>query len=162
LSPEGASAPTDSPPTDPPPSDSSTPPPPGPAPAASPQAGPSSAPQANAAPANTAPGTARATGNGIVVEAQVRDATLSSGTQLVKVHVTREGGGNVADAWVDVTAKLDANRFRAIRAPRTNEDGWTEVEWQMEGPAGTYQVIVDARTDEHGPATTATSSFRWK
>jgi uncharacterized protein YgiM (DUF1202 family) len=161
---DAGAAPTDTTPSDAAPSDAAPPPQP-PTPAPSPQAGPSGGATTANAPSSPASGsgsTARASGNGIVVEAIVRDATLSSGTQLVKAHVTREGGAGVADAFVDITAKLDANRFRSIRAPRTNQDGWTEVEWDMEGPPGTYQVIVEARTDENGPATTATTSFRWK
>ena len=138
------------------PSDAPPPPPPGPAPAASPSA--NSAP---AAPSGGAGATGRANGNGITVDITVRDATLSSGKQDVKVKVTRNGGP-VSGAFVDVTAKLDANRYRAIRGPQTGDDGMSDVEWDMEGPAGTYQVIVEVRTAEDGPATTATASFRWK
>jgi hypothetical protein len=61
-----------------------------------------------------------------------------------------------------VTARLDAKRFRSIKADRTNDDGYTEVSWDMEGPAGNYELIVDARVEEFGTATTAKSSFRWK
>jgi hypothetical protein len=105
--------------------------------------------------------TFRGSGNGIAIEANIRDKNLSSGKQLVKVRVTRNGGG-VQDAFVDVTARLDAKRYRAIKADRTNGDGWTEVEWDMEGPPGNYEVQVDVRTAENGPVTSAKSSFRWK
>jgi hypothetical protein len=151
------------PPSDTPPAEQSATPP-APAPAASPEPAPTTteAAPSGSAPASTSGTTARGTGNGIVVESIVRDAVLTGGTQLVKVRVTREGGGGVEGAWVDVTARLDARRFRAIRLDRTNRDGWTEIEWNMEGPAGTYQVIVEARLEETGPATTATSSFVWR
>ena len=86
---------------------------------------------------------------------------MSSGTQDVKVKVTRNGGP-VSGAFVDVTAKLDATHYRAIRADPTGDDGMSDTEWDMEGPAGNYQVIVDVRTSATGPATTATSTFRWK
>lgn len=105
--------------------------------------------------------TFRGTGNGLTVEGTIRDAALSGGSQQVKVLVTRDGAP-VADARVTVTARLDASRYRSIRAPRTGTDGRTEVEWEMEGPPGTYEVIVEARTSDDGPATTATGSFRWK
>ena len=83
------------------------------------------------------------------MDGEIRSTTLSSGKQLVKVHVTRNGRG-VANAFVDVTARLDAKRYRAIKADRTNNDGWTEVEWEMEGPAGTYEVIVEVKTTRTG------------
>jgi hypothetical protein len=120
------------------------------------------APSASATPAPAASDTTfRGTGNGLVVEATLREKNLSGGTQMVKVRVTRNGGG-VSNAFVDITARLDAKRYRAIKADNTNGDGWTEVEWEMEGPGGNYEVQVDARTDVNGPATTAKGSFRWK
>jgi hypothetical protein len=106
-------------------------------------------------------GNFRGTGNGLVVNGEIRSTALSSGKQLVKVHVTRSGRG-VADAFVDITARLDANRYRAFKADRTNSDGWTEVEWEMSGPPGNYEVIVEVRTNENGPVTTAKGSFRWE
>ena len=118
---------------------------------------PTPTPQAGSAGANTFKGS----GNGIDVEASLLTTTLASGKQQVKVKVTR-GGGPVADAFVDVTARLDARRFRSIKADNTSQDGYTEVEWDMQGPAGTYEVIVDVRTSVDGPATTAKSSFRWQ
>lgn len=105
--------------------------------------------------------TFRGSGNGIVVEGSIRDKNLQGGKQLVKVRVTRNGGG-VSGAFVDVIARLDARRFRAIKADPTNNDGWTEVEWEMEGPPGTYEIQVDVRTSETGPTTTAKGSFRWR
>lgn len=157
------SPPSDAPPSDAPPPPEGGPPPPPPPPSASPQAAASGgAPPPPPPPSNGSSGMVRGTGNGIIVEASVRDAQLSSGKQLVKVHVMREGGGNIEGAIVDMTARLDANRFRSIRLDRTSVDGWTEIEWDMEGPPGTYQVIVEARTDENGPATTVTTSFRWQ
>lgn len=127
----------------------------GPAPSA-PGATPTPAPAAAAT-----DNTFRGTGNGLVVEATLRDKNLSGGKQLVKVRVTRNGGG-VSNAFVDITSRLDAKRYRAIKADNTNGDGWTEVEWEMEGPAGNYEVQVDARTDVNGPATSAKGSFRWQ
>lgn len=106
-------------------------------------------------------GNFRGTGNGLVVNGEIREKTLSSGKQLVKVHVTRNGRG-VANAFVDITARLDANRYRAFKADRTNNDGWTEIEWEMAGPAGNYEIIVEVKTDENGPVTTAKGSFRWQ
>ena len=151
--PSDAPPPADSPPpaaTDLPP----VPPPPAPSPAAN---------SAGTSPAgNSASGTtAHATGNGLTVDVMVRDAQLSSGKQNVKVKVTRDGGP-VSDAYVDVTAQLDPKRYHAMRADRTSVDGYTEVEWDMEGPPGNYQVIVKVRTSETGPETTATAGFRWK
>ena len=86
---------------------------------------------------------------------------LSSGKQQVKVKVTRNGNPE-SGTFVEVTARLDARRYKSIKADRTNNDGFTEVTWDMEGPAGTYELIVDARVEEFGQATTAKSSFRWK
>jgi hypothetical protein len=103
----------------------------------------------------------RGTGNGLVVEATMLSKKLSGGQQQVKIRVTRNGGG-VSGAFIDVTARLDAKRYRSIKVDRTNDDGFTEVTWDMEGPAGDYELIVDARTDETGPATSAKSTFRWK
>jgi len=124
--------------------------------------GPSATPAATAAATPAASdNTFRGSGNGLAIEASIRDKNLSGGKQLVKVRVTRNGGG-VQDAFVDVTARLDAKRYRAIKADRTNGDGWTEVEWDMDGPAGTYEVQVDVRTTETGPITSVKSSFRWK
>lgn len=105
--------------------------------------------------------TFKGSGNGLAIEGIIRNPTLSSGKQLVKVRVTRNGGG-VADAFVDVTARLDATRYRAIKVDKTNNDGWTEVEWDMEGPAGTYEVLVEVKTSETGPVTSAKGSFRWQ
>jgi len=124
------------------------------------ESGPAPTPTPTAAPvANDT--TFRGSGNGLNIEASVREKNLQGGKQLVKVRVTRNGGG-VAGAFVDVTARLDARRYRAIKADRTNNDGWTEVEWEMEGPPGNYEVQVDVRQTETGPATTAKGSFRWK
>jgi hypothetical protein len=102
--------------------------------------------------------TFQGSGNGLTVEGIIRDLNLSGGKQQVKVRVTRNGGG-VSDAFVNVTARLDAKRFRSIKLDNTNKDGYTEVEWDMEGPAGTYEVLVEAKTR---PVTSAKSSFRWK
>jgi hypothetical protein len=105
--------------------------------------------------------TFRGSGNGLAIEGQIREANLSGGKQQVKVRVTRNNRG-VGDALVDVTARLDDKRYRAIKIDKTNNDGWTEVEWDMEGPAGTYEVIVDVRTSETGPVTTAKGTFKWR
>jgi uncharacterized protein YraI len=105
--------------------------------------------------------TFRGTGNGIVVEATMLSKSLSSGHQQVKIKVTRNGGP-VSGAFVEVTARLDAKRFRSVKIDRTNNDGFTEATWDMEGPAGNYELIVDVRIDETGPATSAKSTFRWK
>ena len=131
---------------------------------ASPSPSPSATTQTAAAPAAAGSGganTFRGSGNGLEVEGFIRELSLSSGKQQVKVKVTR-GGGGVGDAFVDVTARLDANRFRAIKIDKTNQDGYTEIEFDMEGPPGTYEVIIDVKTDPDGPVTTAKSSFRWK
>jgi hypothetical protein len=107
--------------------------------------------------------TFRGQGNGLVVEATMLSKSLSTGIQQVKVKVTRNGGG-VEGAFVDVTARLTSNSrmYRSIKADRTNGDGFTEVTWDMEGPAGEYELIVEAKLEENGPATTAKSTFRWK
>jgi hypothetical protein len=127
-------------------------------------ASPAPSPTATAAPgaSSSSGATFKGSGNGLIVDGQIREPNLSGGKQLVKVHVTRSNGQGVGNAFVDVTARLDATRYRAIKADRTNNDGWTEVEWDMEGPAGTYEVIVDVKTDENGPVTTAKGSFKWK
>ena len=124
-------------------------------PSATPSPSPSPSPQANSG------ATFKGSGNGLAVEGTIREPNLASGKQLVKVHVTRNGRG-VADAFVDVTARLDEKRYRAIKIDKTNNDGWTEVEWDMEGPAGTYEVIVEVKTSETGPVTTAKGSFKWQ
>ena len=120
---------------------------------------PQSMPQSTPASAGT---TARATGpGGLAVEATLREATLSSGSQQARVLVTRDGQP-VPDARIDVTARLDANRYLSVNAPRTGSDGRSEIEWPMEGPAGDYQVVVEVRPDDTAPPTTATAKFRWK
>lgn len=128
-------------------------------PAATPDASPSPSPSpgGDASGANTF----RGSGNGLAIEGQIRDLNLSGGKQLVKVRVTRNGGP-VQAAFVDVTARLDAKRYRSIKADTTDENGWTEAEWDMEGPAGTYEVQVDVKTAVDGPVTTAKASFKWK
>jgi hypothetical protein len=130
------------------------------------EASPSPSPSASAttqtaAGASAGANTFRGSGNGLEVEGFVRDLNLSSGKQQVKVKVTR-GGGGVGDAFVNITARLDARRFRAIKADKTNQDGYTEVEWDMDGPPGTYEVLVEVKTSEGGPVTSAKGSFRWK
>ena len=132
-----------------------------PAPSPSPTAQSNSGSGSNASAAASSNTTFRGSGNGLAIEGSIREPNLSSGKQLVKVRVTRNNRG-VGDAFVDVTARLDAKRYRAIKIDKTNNDGWTEVEWEMEGPAGTYEVIVDVRTSETGPVTTAKGSFKWK
>ena len=110
----------------------------------------------------SAPNTARATGpGGLAVEVTLREANLSSGSQQVGILVTRNGQP-VSDAQVDVTARLDPRRYRAVNAPRTGSDGRSEVEWAMEGPAGDYAVVVEVRPDDSAPPTTATAKFRWQ
>jgi hypothetical protein len=124
---------------------------------------PTPSPTATAAPSASSSGaTFKGSGNGLNVDGQIREPNLSGGKQQVKVHVTRSNGQSVGNAFVDITARLDASRYRAIKADRTNNDGWTEVEWDMEGPPGTYEIIVDVKTDENGPVTTAKGSFKWK
>jgi hypothetical protein len=105
--------------------------------------------------------TFKGSGNGIDVEGTLRDLSLSSGKQQVKVRVTR-GGGGVQDAFVNLTTRLSATRFRSIKLDNTNQDGYTEIEFDMDGPPGTYEVLVEAKTDLNGPVTSAKSSFRWK
>ena len=121
----------------------------------------SATPEASSGSTGSGGGNFRGTGNGLTVDGELRSASLSSGKQMVKVHVTRSGRG-IADAFVDVTARLDAKRYRAFKADRTSKDGWTEVEWEMQGPAGTYEVIVEVKTSENGPVTTAKGSFKWQ
>jgi hypothetical protein len=131
-------------------------------PSPSPSPSPSASATAQTAPAASAGGnTFKGSGNGIDVEMTIRDLNLSSGKQQVKVKATR-GGGGVADAFVNMTARLDPKRFRAIKADNTNQDGYTEVEFDMDGPPGSYEVLVEVRTAENGPATSAKGTFRWK
>ncbi|MCC6179419.1 MAG: SH3 domain-containing protein [Chloroflexi bacterium] len=134
-------------------------------PVPAPPAAPSASPAAtgpSATPAPTSGTTGRATGpNGLAVEVTLRDAALSSGKQQARVLVTRNGGP-VENARVDVIARLSASRYRAINAPRTGSDGRSEVEWDMEGPAGAYEVVVDVRPTDTSPPTTAKATFRWK
>ena len=59
-------------------------------------------------------------------------------------------------------ARLDAKRYLALKVDPTSDDGYTEVSWDMEGPPGDYELIVDVKIEENGPATTAKGSFRWK
>jgi Bacterial SH3 domain len=139
----------------------SAPPPDEPAEGGEAPAEPSPPPSPVPSPAASSGGSFRGTGNGLTVDGEIRETNLSAGKQLVKVHVTENGRG-VANAFVDITARLDPRRYRAIKADRTNNDGWTEVEWEMEGPAGTYEVIVEVKTSEAGPVTTAKGSFKWK
>lgn len=127
-----------------------------------PAATPATAIPATAAPASNAANTARATGaGGLAIEVTVRETSLSSGSQQVRVLATRNGQP-VPDARVDVTARLDPRRYRAVNAPRTGSDGRSEVEWAMEGPAGDYEVVVEVRPDDSAPPTTATAKFRWQ
>ena len=63
-------------------------------------------------------------GNGIVVEATMLSKNLSSGQQQVKIKVTRNGNPE-SGTFIDVTARLDARRFRSIKVDRTNNDGFT-------------------------------------
>jgi hypothetical protein len=131
-------------------------------PETTPTATPSATATAQASGASSPSGnTFKGSGNGLDVEGTIRDLNLSSGKQQVKVKVTR-GGGGVADAFVTVTTRLSATRFRSIKLDNTNQDGYTEIEFDMDGPPGTYEVIVEAKTDVNGPVTTAKSSFRWK
>ena len=125
-----------------------------------PEPAPSSTPEGNAG-SGSGGANFRGTGNGLTVDGEIRSASLSSGKQMVKVHVTR-GGRGVVDAFVDITARLDAKRYRAFKADRTSRDGWTEIEWEMQGPSGTYEVIVEVKTSENGPVTTAKGSFKWQ
>ena len=122
---------------------------------------PSPSPSPSPSPAASSGGNFRGTGNGLTVDGEIREPNLSGGKQLVKVHVTRNSRG-VANAFVDITARLDAKRYRAFKADRTNNDGWTEVEWEMTGPAGNYEVLVEVKTDENGPVTSAKGGFKWK
>jgi hypothetical protein len=105
--------------------------------------------------------TFRGTGNGLVVEATMLSKNLSSGQQQVKVKVTRNGNPE-SGIWVEVTARYDAKRYNSMKLDRTNNDGFTEVTWDMAGPAGNYELIVDARVEEFGTPATAKGSFRWK
>lgn len=134
----------------------------------SPDATPTASPSPSASATTQAAGasspsgnTFKGSGNGIDVEATIRDLNLSSGKQQIKVRVTR-GGGGVQDAFVNVTTRLSATRFRSIKLDNTNQDGYTEIEFDMDGPPGTYEVLVEAKTDLNGPVTSAKSSFRWK
>lgn len=151
----------------PPAAASPTPVPPVTAPAATatPEAGPAPAePTPTTAPAAAAPQndlTFKGSGAGLTVEATMLSKNLSSGNQQVKVKVTRNGGP-VSGAFVNVTARLDPKRYRSLKLDRTNDDGFTEVTWEMVGPAGDYELIVEASENEGGPAATAKSTFRWK
>lgn len=112
-------------------------------------------------PAASSASTFQGSGNGLTVEGTIREPNLSSGRQNVKVRVLRNGQG-VGNAFVDVTARFDERRYRAFKLDRTTDDGYTEIEWDMEGPAGNYEVIVEVRTSENGPVTTAKGSFKWQ
>lgn len=125
------------------------------------EAAPEPSPSPSPSPAASSGGNFRGTGNGLTVDGEIRETNLQGGKQLIKVHVTRNGRG-VANAFVDVTARLDARRYRAFKLDRTTNDGWTEIEWDMEGPPGNYEVIVEVKTDENGPVTTANGAFKWK
>ena len=117
---------------------------------------------ATPAPAPASANTARGTGpGGLAVEVTLRETSLSSGSQLVRVLATRNGQP-LSDARVDVTARLDPRRYRAVTAPRTGSDGRSEVEWDVEGPPGDYEVVVEVRPAENAPSATATAKFRWK
>lgn len=117
---------------------------------------------ASAAAASNTDNTVRATGaGGLAIEVTLRETSLSSGSQQVRVLVTRNGQP-VPDARVDVTARLDPRRYRAVNAPRTGSEGRSEVEWAMEGPAGDYEVVVEVRPDDSASPTTATARFRWQ
>jgi len=134
--------------------------PPGASPPAA-AAAPASSPEANATPTPTTT-TPSANPAGLVVEVTPRQAALSSGEQAIKVTVTRDGQP-VVDARVDVTARLDRDQYIAINAPRTGPDGKSEVVWTMEGPAGTYQVLVEVRQSDDSPVLgQGAASFRWK
>ena len=63
---------------------------------------------------------------------------------------------------MDVVARLDPRRYRAVNAPRTGGDGRSEVEWPMEGPPGDYEVVVEVRPSDNDPPTSATTKFRWR
>jgi hypothetical protein len=109
------------------------------------------------------PGASGSTTNrgGLSIDVAPRHAELSSGDQAVQVRVTRNGRG-VADARVDVTARLNPQRYFSINAPRTDNDGRSEVAWKMEGPPGTYQVIVEVRVTDDADPVEATASFKWQ
>lgn len=105
--------------------------------------------------------TFKGSGNGLVVEATMLSKNLSSGKQQVKIKVTRNGNPE-SGIWVEVTARFDARRFNSMKLDRTNNDGFTEVTWDMAGPAGNYELIVEARVEEFGTPATAKGNFRWK
>jgi hypothetical protein len=134
-------------------------------PTTEPSVAPSASPSASASATPEASGgvnTFRGSGNGLEIEGIIRDLNLQAGKQQIKVRVTRNGGG-VQGAFVDVMARLDPRRYRSIKADNTNNDGWTEVEIDMEGaPPGTYEVVVEAKPTIDGQVTSAKSSFKWK
>ncbi len=98
---------------------------------------------------------------GLSIELTPRHAELSSGEQAVRVRVTR-GGRPVANARVDVTARLNPRQYFSINAPRTDGDGRSEVAWKMDGPPGTYQIVVEVRVADDADPVEATASFKWQ
>jgi hypothetical protein len=132
--------------------------------AAPPPAEPSSAAQSPAPAPTTGEWSARATGTGeggLKVEGSVRHAKLSSGEQAVRVLVTRDDKP-VAGALVKVAIRHSPRQYFEKAAPQTDGDGRSEVAWPMDGPPGTYDVIVEVRLAEDGPVTRAATSFQWK
>ena len=98
---------------------------------------------------------------GLSIEVAPRHAELSSGDQGVQVRVTRNGRA-VANARVDITARLNPRQYVSINAPRTDNDGRSEVSWKMEGPPGTYQIVVEIRVTDDADPVEATASFKWQ
>jgi hypothetical protein len=99
---------------------------------------------------------------GHAVEIQLKETSLSSGEQVVKVRVTRNGGP-VADAKVYITFRLSPERYLGKVADPTNGDGRSELAWDVDGPPGEYEVLVEIRLREDSPVVVSGSSrFRWQ
>jgi uncharacterized protein YgiM (DUF1202 family) len=141
-------------------------------PGSSERATPTPRPQATATPQASSPGSSSSSSDsstktakgpgGVEVQITPRSAELSSGQdQGVNVRVTKNGGG-VGNARVDVTARLSATQYMSVNAPRTDGNGVSDVSWKMEGPSGTYELLVDVRLQDGDEPIQAKTSFRLK
>lgn len=113
---------------------------------------PAAAPAATPAPTQAAPpaGTTTSTGQGYTLETQVVEPNLGDGPQTVKLRLTRDGKG-VSDAFILVTMRLNPQQYIGLTADGTNGDGRTEVSSSVDGPAGSYEVLVEVRLSKDGP-----------
>jgi hypothetical protein len=128
---------------------------------ATPQASPSASSGSSSSSSDSSTKTAKGP-DGVEVQITPRSTELSSGQdQGVNVRVTKNGGG-VGNARVDVTARLSATQYLSVNAPRTDGNGASDVSWKMEGPSGTYELLVDVRLQDGDEPIQAKTSFRLK